>query len=146
MRPSRDFINLEVAKLVASRTTCHRRAVGAVAVDSDGYILGTGYNGQYAGSKHCKEGNFCSGAFSASGTNIDGCSAIHAEQNLLLHSGDPRQIHTVYVTTAPCPSCCKLLLGTNTQRIVFLEDYPTSNVSKDLWLSANRLWEQYREA
>jgi dCMP deaminase len=146
MRPSRNTINIGIAKLVASRTTCQRRAVGAVAVDSDGYILGTGYNGQYKGSKHCNEGHFCPGAFSESGTNIDGCSATHAEQNLLLHCGDPRNIHTVYVTTAPCPSCCKLLLSTNTQRIVFLEDYPTSDRSQQLWENANRVWEQYREA
>jgi dCMP deaminase len=146
MRPNRDTINMEVAKLFAKRTTCARRAVGAVAVDAEGYLLGTGYNGQYMGSKHCNEGNPCSGANSPSGTNIDGCSAIHAEQNLLLHCGDPRRIHTVYVTTSPCTSCLKLLLGTNTQRIVFNEDYPGSEVSKALWTNAGRLWEKYSEA
>jgi dCMP deaminase len=145
MRPSRDKINMAIAQLVSSRTTCQRRAVGSVAIDTNGYILGTGYNGQYAGSKHCNEGNFCQGAFSESGTNIDGCEAIHSEQNLLLHCGDPRRIHTVYVTTAPCTSCIKLLLGTATHRIVFLKDYPTSNISKQLWENANRVWEQYKD-
>jgi dCMP deaminase len=137
---------MAIADVVAHRTTCSRRAVGAVAVDADGYLLGTGHNGQYAGSLHCNEGNPCSGANSPSGTNIDGCAAIHAEQNLLLHCGDPRKIHTVYVTTCPCVSCLKLLLGTNTQRIVFSEDYPNSDVSKQLWLNAGRIWDQYRGA
>jgi dCMP deaminase len=136
---------MEVAKLFAKRTTCVRRAVGAVAVDADGYLLGTGYNGVPKGFSHCSEGNPCSGANSPSGTNIDGCSAIHAEQNLLLHCGDVQKIHTIYVTTSPCVSCLKLLLGTNTKRIVFSEDYPGSDISKQLWLNSGRLWEQYKE-
>jgi len=142
-RPTRDKIYMEMAKLFASRTTCARRAVGAIAIDVDGYLLGGGYNGQYAGSIHCIEGFPCAGASSPSGTNIDACSAIHAEQNLLLHCGDPRKIHTVYVTTSPCASCIKLLLGTKTQRIVFDEEYTNSDVSKTLWTSANRVWEKY---
>jgi dCMP deaminase len=136
---------MEIAKLVATRTTCQRRAVGSVAIDVDGHILGTGYNGQYKGSKHCHEGNFCAGAFSESGTNIDGCESIHSEQNLLLHCGDPRRIHTVYVTTSPCVSCVKLLLGTATHRIVWLDGYPTSDKSKEMWINAGRVWEQYKE-
>lgn len=145
MRPSRDKTNLDIALTVAKRTTCARRAVGAVAVDNDGYVVGTGYNGQYAGSTHCNEGYSCSGANSASGTNIDGCSAIHAEQNLLLHCGDPRKIHTVYLTTSPCLSCLKLLLGTNTKRIVFLEKYANSETSEKLWIDSGRSWEHYIE-
>lgn len=146
MRPSKDAVNMAIAVEVSKRTTCARRAVGAVATDSDGYVLGTGYNGQYAGSKHCNEGHPCSGANSPSGTNIDGCSAIHAEQNLLLHCGDPRKIDTVYVTTSPCLSCLKLLLGTNTKRIVFKEEYPGSVISEKLWTNSGRIWEHYKDA
>lgn len=144
MRPTKDDTNMQIAFTVAKRTTCARRAVGAVAIDVDGYVLGTGYNGQYAGSKHCNEGNPCLGATSPSGTNIDNCSAIHAEQNLLLHCGDPRKIHTVYVTTSPCLSCLKLLLGTNTKRIVFKEEYPNSKIPADLWTNSGRVWEHYK--
>ena len=57
MRPSRDSINMAIALIISRRTTCARRAVGAVATDIDGYVLGTGYNGQYSGSKHCNDGN-----------------------------------------------------------------------------------------
>ena len=145
MRLTRDDTNMAIALAVAKRTTCARRAVGAVATDADGYVLGTGYNGQYAGSKHCNEGNPCSGATSPSGTNIDGCSAIHAEQNLLLHCGDPRKIDTVYVTTSQCLSCLKLLLGTNTKRIVFKEKYAGSETSAQLWTDSGRIWEHYKE-
>lgn len=144
MRPTQDDTNMEIALAVAKRTTCARRSVGAVAVDEDGYVVGTGYNGQYSGSKHCNDGNPCSGATSPSGTNIEGCQAIHAEQNLLLHCGDPRKIHTVYVTTSPCLSCLKLLLGTNAKRIVFLETYPGADVSAKLWMDSGRIWDKYK--
>jgi dCMP deaminase len=43
-RPSWDEYFMELAKLVATRSTCRRHAVGAVLV-SDKRILATGYNG-----------------------------------------------------------------------------------------------------
>jgi dCMP deaminase len=81
----------------------------------------------------------CSGAKAASGTNLDGCQAIHAEQNALLQTRDVYSIHTAYVTASPCMTCTKLLLNTSCQRIVFLEDYPHS-ASKELWESSDREW------
>ncbi|MDD4765002.1 MAG: deaminase, partial [Atribacterota bacterium] len=43
-RPSWDKYFMEIARLVASRSTCLRRQVGAVIV-KDRRILTTGYNG-----------------------------------------------------------------------------------------------------
>jgi deoxycytidylate deaminase len=51
-RPSWDKYFLEVAHLVAKRSTCLRRSVGAVIVKNK-RILATGYNGAPAGLKHC---------------------------------------------------------------------------------------------
>src|SRR3990167_8057918 len=76
-----------------------------------------------------------------SGTNLDGCQAIHAEQNALLQCRDMYAIHTAYVTASPCMTCCKLLLNTSCQRIVYVEEYPHS-AAKDLWTGAGRSWEQ----
>lgn len=44
---------MEMAEVTAKRATCARRQVGAVIVDSRGYILSTGYNGLPAGFPHC---------------------------------------------------------------------------------------------
>ena len=86
-------------------------------------------------------GHACEGATAPSGTNLDGCQAIHAEQNALLQCRDMYAIHTAYVTASPCMTCCKLLLNTSCQRIVYVEEYPHS-AAKDLWTGAGRLWEQ----
>lgn len=161
MRPSRDEWALKLALLTAQRTTCCRRAVGCVLLNARGHVLATGYNGVAAGLPHCNHVELvdcatisearpklvetfphaCAGAWSPSGTNLDGCQAIHAEQNALLQCRDVYAIHTCYVTASPCMTCVKLLLNTSCQRIVFVEEYPHS-AAKELWTGAGRAWEQ----
>lgn len=85
--------------------------------------------------------NACPGAAAASGTNLDGCQAIHAEQNALLQCRDPYQIETCYCTTAPCITCTKLLMNTSCTRIIFLEEYPHSDAASKLWKQKpDRVW------
>lgn len=150
MRLSRDEWALKLALLTAQRTTCCRRAVGCVLLNARGHVLSTGYNGVAAGLPHCNQHDpwhpigfphACSGAQAPSGTNLDGCQAIHAEQNALLQCRDMYAIHTAYVTASPCMTCCKLLLNTSCQRIVYVEEYPHS-AAKDLWTGTGRAWEQ----
>lgn len=148
MRPSRDQWAMQLATITAGRTTCCRRAVGCVLLNARGHVLATGYNGVAAGLPHCNEHdpwhpigfpNACSGATAPSGTNLDGCQAIHAEQNAMLQCRDVYAIHTCYVTASPCMTCCKLLLNTGCERIVYAEEYPHS-AARDLWVGAGRLW------
>ncbi len=159
-RPSKDAVGMAVAMAWASRTTCLRRAVGCLLVDEYGRTLSTGHNGVPAGKAHCNEVMLhhtktskgpvpytpyaCPGARAESGTNLDGCHAIHAEQNALMFCPDVTKIHTAYVTTSPCIQCVKMLLNTGCQRIVFSEEYPHSE-SKALWESAGREWCHYEE-
>jgi len=149
MRPSKDETWLDVAQLIARRSTCIRRQVGCVLVDSGGYVVATGFNGVPSGLHHCNEtmgsAEFpfaCPGAGSASGQNLDGCHAIHAEQNALIQA-DWRSIDTCYVTCSPCIQCVKMLMNTYCWRIVFIEEYPHEMV-KNLWLnsSPSRSWQQ----
>lgn len=162
MRHSRDEWGIQLAQVTAQRATCLRRSVGCVLVNARGHVLATGYNGVASGLPHCNEamlvgadyedwGNgvmspkrvvdsyphACSGAQSPSGTNLEGCQAIHSEQNALLQCQDVYEIHTCYVTTSPCVTCVKLLMNTSCQRIVFSEEYPQPE-AKELWLRRNK--------
>jgi dCMP deaminase len=101
-------------------------------------VLSTGYNGVAAGQIHCIDMP-CIGANSPSGTNLDACQAIHAEQNALLQCKDIYDIDTCFVTASPCMTCIKLLLNTACKRIVFFEEYPHTH-AKVLWTSAGREW------
>ena len=109
-RLSLDEYFLRMADLVSQRSTCLRRAVGCVIVNARGHVLATGYNGVAAGVQHCNEvtsvgtladltetfapykldgndvyfyGNACRGSSAESGSRLESCQAIHAEQNAL---------------------------------------------------------------
>lgn len=133
LRSTRDQWGLEVALVTSKRSTCARRRVGCFLVDAHGNELATGYNGRAAGLPHCNEGHACAGATAPSGTALDACEAIHAEQNALIKVRDKYAIHTCYTTASPCIHCVKMLMNTGCQRIVFLEEYPHPE--------AKRLWE-----
>lgn len=161
VRPSLDETCLNVAAEWAKRSTCLRRAVGCVLINERGHTLSTGYNGRARGQGHCNEvtgrgyypgatgdieydehKNGCRGIVDhefkkieiVSGTQLDACEAIHAEQNALLQCRDVHSIHTCYVTHSPCVTCVKLLLNTSCKRIVFRERYAHDKASSDLWL------------
>jgi dCMP deaminase len=142
---------MAIAVLTAQRATCLRRSVGCVMLNQRGHVLSTGYNGVAAGQRHCNEANVhghfvhaCSGAQSPSGTNLDGCEAVHAEQNALLQCKDIHEIDTCYVTASPCMTCTKLLLNTGCRRIVYREEYPHT-AARDLWIRSGRAWEKFNE-
>lgn len=146
---------MELVQVTAKRSTCLRRQVGCVLLNEKGHVLATGYNGVAAGLPHCNDVEIisdakntyaenphaCSGARSPSGTNLDGCQAIHAEQNAMLQCRDVYEIHTCVVSASPCMTCTKLLLNTGCQRILFAEEYPHSE-ARQLWESSGRSWEK----
>lgn len=156
MRPDARRYFTDMARLVASRSTCVRRAVGCVLVDRRNHVLATGYNGVPAGAPHCNEPsiaagkgpvdrfrildfpNACAGAKSRSGTNLDACLAVHAEQNAMLQCRDAYAIAVAYVTAFPCPSCIKLLLNTNCHEIVYLEPYSNDDALNQ-WIRSGRV-------
>lgn len=137
MRPAVDDYFMDMARLAARRATCARRSVGCVLVDQRRHVLATGYNGVAAGMPHCNEGHPCSGACAPSGTRLDECEAIHAEQNALLQCRDVNAIDVAYVTVFPCITCTKLLLNTSCRRIVTLTDY-SDHHGRLLWIRAGR--------
>lgn len=57
-RPSKDAYYLDIAAMVARRSTCIRRQYGAVIVKND-EIIATGYNGAARGEKNCCDTGFC---------------------------------------------------------------------------------------
>jgi dCMP deaminase len=136
-RPSKDVYFMNLARLVASRATCVRRAVGCVLVDRDSHVIATGYNGVPRGMPHCTDGATCAGAREQSGRGLDRCLAIHAEQNALLQCRDTREIRVAYVTTAPCIHCLKLLMNTGCEVIRYDECYPDPDTTANLTC----LWE-----
>ncbi|MDQ7788651.1 MAG: cytidine/deoxycytidylate deaminase family protein [Clostridia bacterium] len=128
LRPSWDEIFMEQARLMARRSTCLRRQVGAVLV-RDNRAVASGYNGPPSRLLHCEERGGCLRAKLGvpSGQRQEICRALHAEQNVILQlaiTGLSGSGTTLYVTHFPCFTCAKLLVQLGVQRIVFAEGYP----------------------
>lgn len=126
-RPSWDEYFTKLAHEVATRTTCVRRAVGAVIV-KDRRILATGYNGVPTGLRHCAEvGCLRQQLGIPSGQRQEICRGLHAEQNAIIQAaryGTNIMGASIYVTTQPCVTCAKMIINAGIEEIVYQNPYP----------------------
>jgi dCMP deaminase len=116
-----------IAHLVAERSTCLRRKVGALAVQ-DKRILATGYNGAPAGLAHCLDiGCLREKMAIPSGQRHELCRGLHAEQNVIIQAamhGIRLRGAEIYCTTQPCLICTKMLINCGIAGIFFDTGYP----------------------
>lgn len=126
-RPSWDSYFMEITRLVASRSTCRRRKVGALIV-KEKRILATGYNGAPKGLPHCLAiGCIREDVGVPSGKQHELCRGIHAEQNAIIQaatSGSNIAGADLYSTHFPCSLCMKMIVNASIKRVVFGEGYP----------------------
>lgn len=126
-RPTVDEYFMEIAAVVAKRSTCLRNKVGALVV-KDKRILSTGYNGAPRGLEHCLEAGCLRDERNIeSGTRHEICRAVHAEQNAIIQCalhGASTEGATLYCTHQPCILCTKMMINAGIRRVVFTEDYP----------------------
>ena len=138
MRPAWDDYFMEIAHMVATRSTCLRRAVGAVLI-KEKRILTTGYNGAPSGLAHCEEvGCLRELQQVPSGQRHELCRGLHAEQNAILQAalyGVPIAGATLYCTTQPCVVCAKMLINARIREVVITDSYP-DKMSADLLAEA----------
>lgn len=125
-RPSWDDYFLELTDIVAKRSTCMRRHVGAVLV-KDERIIATGYNGAPQGLSHCYEaGCLRQEKGIPSGYRYELCRGVHAEQNVLINAaryGVSTLDSVLYCTNQPCILCARMLINAGVRRIVHRGDF-----------------------
>ncbi|MGB4302350.1 MAG: cytidine/deoxycytidylate deaminase family protein [Syntrophomonadaceae bacterium] len=125
-RPSWNDYFLEVADLVATRSTCLRRQVGAVLV-RDKRIISTGYNGAPRKLKHCSEvGCIRSENDIPSGQRYELCRGVHAEQNAIINAayyGISTQDTVMYCTHQPCIICARIIINAGVVKVVHRGDF-----------------------
>ena len=112
---------MNIADVVATRSTCPRRAVGAVLV-REKQILSTGYNGAPRGLAHCTD----AGCLMRDGHCV---RTSHAEMNAIAQAayhGVRVSDSTLYCTDKPCLICTKLLINAGIRRIVYRREYEDS--------------------
>lgn len=109
---------MNIAKQVATRSTCDRKHVGAVIV-RDKTILSTGYNGSIRGMPHCDEVGHL--------MESEHCVAtIHAETNAILQAAKNGVMingSEVYITASPCWTCFKMIANAGIKKVYYGEFY-----------------------
>ena len=117
---------MDITYMVAERSTCTRRKVGAIAV-KDKRILATGYNGAPANTSHCLDiGCLRAEMGIPSGQRHEICRGLHAEQNVIIQAavhGVSLDGAEIYCTTMPCLICTKMLLNCGIKAVYYVEGY-----------------------
>lgn len=134
-QPSWEEYFMGITKLVATRSTCCRRHVGAILV-KDRHILATGYNGVPSGLPHCDVvGCLREKMGVPSGERHELCRGLHAEQNAIIQAavyGIRIKGATLYSTHMPCVLCAKMLINSRIKNIVYEQGYPDDLASEML--------------
>lgn len=120
MRITRDQQMILQALITSMRSTCGRKAVGAI-IAKDGRIISSGYAGPPSSFPHCDP------TCKQVSTALGGCNrTIHAEQNAVAYAarhGISTDGATLYCTDSPCETCAKILINTGIIRVAYLRPY-----------------------
>lgn len=140
-RINKDQYYLDIAEVVATRSTCMNKHWGAVLVKDD-QILSTGFNGAPRGCTDCYENGFCrlyeyrKKNNLGRGEGYEQCIAVHAEMNAIIfvHDKSLTQGSTLYLTGKelmdldgnwnyvpnpnPCHLCKKLIVNSGIEKLV----------------------------
>lgn len=137
-RPTRNEVLMEIADVIAQRSTCTRKQVGAV-VARDGRVLVLGYNGAPSGMPHClHEPNV-----------IDApCTiAVHAEANAIAFAakhGIRLEGATLYTTCSPCHTCAQITINSGIVEVYYLEQYRDTEPIQLLEKAGLKVWQLSR--
>ena len=109
---------LEMAHVWAKNSYCERRQVGALIVKNK-MIISDGYNGTPSGFENiCEDESGKTKAY-----------VLHAEANAITKvakSNNSSNGATLYVTSSPCIECSKLIIQAGIKRVVYSDDYRTT--------------------
>jgi dCMP deaminase len=122
---------MSIARVVAARSNCVKRKVGAV-IARDRRIISTGYNGTPRGVRNCNEGGCprCN-SFAEGGARLDECLCSHGEENSIVQAayhGVSLREATVYTTFSPCLMCTKMIINSGMSEVIYNAEYPLGDV------------------
>lgn len=122
---------MKIAETIAKESYCKRRQVGAIIVKNNS-IISVGYNGTPSGfENNCEERvEFADGNekifHSVERTKPE---VLHAEANAILKCARSEQNSNgadIYVTTAPCLECSKLIIQAGIKQVFYKDNYKTN--------------------
>jgi dCMP deaminase len=133
VRPEKDQYYLDIARVVATRSTCLKVQIGAIIVKED-QIIATGYVGAPRKTKSSLEHGFClrRKLNIPSGQQYELCRSVHAEQNAIINAaragvsllggnmyiyGENKDTGMI-INAFPCFICKKMIINAGLNRII----------------------------
>lgn len=133
VRPEKDQYYLDIARVVATRSTCLKIQIGAIIVKED-QIIATGYVGAPRKTKSSLEHGFClrKKLNIPSGQQYELCRSVHAEQNAIINAaragvsllngnmyiyGETKDTGTI-INAFPCFICKKMIINAGLNRVI----------------------------
>ena len=118
---------MRIAYQVASESKAEKRKVGAVIV-KDNNIIALGYNGTPSGFDNCCEDKIeVDGGFESEDFELNTRpEVLHAESNAIskcARSTYSSEGADIFVTTAPCIECAKLIIQAGIKNVFWSEEY-----------------------
>jgi len=141
---------LDIAGVVAARSTCLRRKYGAIIVKND-IVIATGYNGAPRGRANCNDLRSCirEKLEIPRGERFELCRAVHGEANALISASRESMIGaTLYMTcidpktgevvsgTNSCAMCKRMIINSGIEKVVIRDDSNGAHriISVNEWL------------
>lgn len=127
---------LDIAESILERSTCLRRAFGAIIVKND-EIIATGYNGAPRGRCNCSDLGYClrEKMNVPRGERYELCRSVHAEQNAIISAARKDLIDSAlylvgkevisgnYVSKSnSCSLCKKLIINAGIKKVVIRDN------------------------
>ena len=122
-RPSFEQIYMDLAHVLAQRSTCRRLNVGTVITSTDyRKVLAVGYNGNAAGLPNQCDRN-----------ESGNCGCLHSEENAVINCDSARTTEKfAFVTHLPCVACAKRLINLGGVKKIFYRTEYRSTESLDI--------------
>lgn len=113
-RVSKENYYLDIAQTVAERSTCLRRAFGAIIVKND-VIVSTGYNGAPRGRINCCDRGSCirEEMNIPRGERYELCRSLHSEANAIIAAPREQMLGATLYMVCISPHDKSLQSGTN---------------------------------
>lgn len=110
-----DYFVLDILVNVQEMSLIERRKVGAIIGNDYNIVKGRGFNSVVLANNR---------------DNIQENFQVHAEMKALAWAakkGYHTEGATLYCTIPPCPVCCSLIIEAGIKRVVYIEDYWSTN-------------------
>ena len=119
---------MSMSLLISKRSSCSRLHVGCVII-KDNRVITTGYNGFLKKCPHTSKIR-----------NDHEQMTVHAEQNAICDAaqrGVSLRDTKAYITHFPCINCCKILISSGIEEIIYFHDYKNDPLIYEICQQSN---------